>query len=747
MPCRASSQRAPEVIGLCLAAALVAGGLDAQEAESPLATFQQAIEDAQRSVQIGEVQIAESRYRTALYEGWILLGSLAETSGDLLGGRAAYETAIGSAVAVRRARLSLAMVLARMGEYDEAEAALRLLIAQDKNDFEARRLLADTLTEAGRHEEGVQELEQLVYLNRENLENFYYLATAYLGLGRPEEADQLLSEIAEMIPTPQTHILIGRTYRDADYWERARRAFEIALELDPQVHRAHYYLGTVDLLDQGWELLESAKAHFENELHVNPEDEMASLYLGICLTEQRRYHEAIHHLEIASRLPPARADALRLLGRSLAELGRTDEAIAAFRRGLEAVEVDVADRAREEISENQARQISSLHFQLANALRRSGDREAANVHFDAAKQFQARSTESARDTLDRYLANEPEGLGSRESQTSLAGHGDLGASQMMALKSSITGTLARAYLDLGVLKVRADEARQAAGFFEQALALDPGMPDIHYSLGVARFNAGQFEDAAEPLSRALEGRPTDANLRQMLALARFNSDEYEAAAELMSELPERAANPGLQYAYGLALVRSGQAGKAEEIFLELLQRNAESPELNVVLGQAFAQQGDFDESIRSLQYAITLDPEVAEAHGTLGEIHLRRGELEQAEEALRAELRIRPDDAHTMFTLATVLDLAQKPEEAKTLLQLLLDADPYLAKGRYLLGKILLAQGSLEDAREQLEAAAGLSPEDANTHYQLGQAYQKLGRRDEARAQFDIFRQLKNERR
>lgn len=716
-----------------------------ESGHDPIADLNRAVQEAERALARQEFQIAESRYRTVLFEGWVLLGGLAERSGDLAGARSAYEAAIASAADVRRARIALARLLAQMEEFDRAEALLRLLIAQDKNDFEARRLMSDTLADAGRVEESILELEQLVSKNPQDLETAYYLATAYLAQERPVEAGFLLERLAEEIPTPQTHILIGRTYRDYKYFDRSRRAFEAALELDPRVPRANYYLGTVDLKDQGHQLMQSAIAYFERELEINPGEPMASLSLGITLAEDRRFEQAIPHLELASAKPELRLEASRFLGECLAAVGRTDDAIAALRRGLEAAEEEVGDRPIAELSQHTASLISRLHFQLGQALRRTGEREAAAVHFDAAKEYHSRMSESARETLSDYLANEPATHGRVEFAPPAADALEIDSEKVREMTASITDALVGAYLNLGVLEARESRPARAADLFQQAADLDPRAERVQYSLGVARFNAGQFEQAAEPLTRALEARPGDAQLQQMLALARFNSGDYAQAVEILERTPARSSDRRLQYLYGVALVRSRRAVEAETVFAELLERNADWPELNVVLAQAHAQQGDFAAAVALLERALALDPDVAEAHATLGEIHMRKGELAAAEKELVSELRAHPRDTRAMYTLATVLDQAQKPTEAMTLLESLLELEPRLGKARYLLGKILLAQGAHQDALEQLQAAVGLAPEDASIRYQLGQAYQKLGRAEEARREFDAYRQYKRD--
>jgi Flp pilus assembly protein TadD len=307
--------------------------------------------------------------------------------------------------------------------------------------------------------------------------------------------------------------------------------------------------------------------------------------------------------------------------------------------------------------------------------------------------------------------------------------------------------LARAYLNLGVMQAQGQRFARAVEHFERAAEIAPDFPKVQYSLGVACFNAREFGKATGPLAQALLETPEDAGLKRMLALSWLNTEAYDKAAELLRADPGLATDPSLQYAYGLALVRSGRGREAQAVFAGLLARHGESPELRVVLGQAHAQQGDYESAERELRGALASKADVAEANATLGVIYLKQGKLKEAEAALRAELRTSPGDVKSQHNLAAVLDLEGRPDEAQPLLRAVLKTKPDFADARYLLGKLLLAGGAAPEAAEQLEAAARLAPEDANIHYQLGQAYQKLGRTDEAQQQFEIFQKIKDKRR
>jgi tetratricopeptide (TPR) repeat protein len=729
-------------VGLALALPALLAAQPAQPARParPAAALDAAVAAAEAQLGAGEVQAAESHYRGALLEGWLLRGALDAADNRLPEAREAFQRAFGSAVETRRALTSLALVEWKLGSTAEAVKLLTRVVGQGAKDLTARRLLAQALVANGEPAEAVQELEEAHAAAPDDLELAFTLATGYLRVNRVDAAERTFALLLQARPIPQTRVLIGRTYRDFADYPRARTMLEAALKQDPRVRRAHHYLGTIIAMAEGPVALEEAVAQFREELKLDAEDPTTHLFLGMALAEGRRHAEALPHLEIAVRKGVPTTDAFHYLGRCLIALERPEEAAAALRRALELAQGPDPNEA----------QLASIHYQLATALRRSGGEATALEHFAAAQRYTSQGTDVSRERLANYLA----GIAEREKKASIAPLfqeafplSQLPREQRDQLKPLVEAALARTYLNLGILQARAERFGPAAELLEQAAALDPAFPQVQPSLGITYFNAQQFEKAVGPLSRAVEGTPGDASLRRMLALASLNTDAYDKAAVLLAGDPDREGNPSLQYAYGLALVRSHKAAEGERIFARLLAQHGDSAELNVVLGQAHAEQGDFEGAIRSLQRALELKPEVPEANAALGVIYLKQGKLAEAEAALKAELRGRPADLKSLQNLAAVLELESRPEEALPLLRTALKTKPDLADARYLLGKILLAQGAAPEAAEHLEAAVRLAAEDANIHYQLAQAYQRLGRADAAQREFEAFRQLKDKRR
>ena len=512
-------------------------------------------------------------------------------------------------------------------------------------------------------------------------------------------------------------MLLGRTYRDFGEAARARAELRAALALDPKARRAHYYLGTVALLEESRFRLDEAIAEFRAELALAPRDPLVNLSLAMALLEARREAEALPALELALAADPPPPQVHYYIGRSHVALGRPAEAEAPLRRALEAARAAGATEG----------QLGVIHYQLAVALRQLGRADEAAPHFAEAERFSAESAAALRDRLDRYLkgAPEPEAAAGAVVIEGAAELAALPPPRRAELRRAVATALARAHLNLGVIHGRAGRLAAAAEELERAAAADPEFPQVQASLGITLFNLGRFDAAAEALARALAAAPQEAQLRRLLGLAWLNLEAYDKAAEALAADPEREGDPALQYAYGLALVRGGRVAEGEAAFAALLRRHPDSAEVLVVMGQAHARGGDYPAAVDALTRALRLSPGIAEASATLADIYLRQGRLAEAEAAARAELGIRPGDPRTQHQLAVILDMAGRPADAVPLLRAAIAARDGFGDAHYLLGRILLARGQAAEAAGHLETAARLDPGDASVRYQLAQAYRE----------------------
>ena len=90
--------------------------------------------------------------------------------------------------------------------------------------METRRLLARALLAVGQSEQAVQRLDEAVATGPDDPEVVFLLASEYLWLKRVDAADRLFAQVVKARPIPQTHVLIGRAYRDAAEYAAGARA-------------------------------------------------------------------------------------------------------------------------------------------------------------------------------------------------------------------------------------------------------------------------------------------------------------------------------------------------------------------------------------------------------------------------------------------------------------------------------------------------------------------------------------------
>ena len=196
----------------------------AQEPD-PLSALDRTFALAEESLRIGERQIAESRYRSALQQAWMIVGAIHVSSGQLAAARQAFERASSSAIENGAALQSLAIVQIQMGDSGPALDSLTRMVSVSPRNVQVRRTLAQGLASAGRPAEAVQELEAAHAIAPEDPELMFALASGYLRVKKVDAAESLFAKVAAARPLPETYVLIGRTYRDFEqYRARARRA-------------------------------------------------------------------------------------------------------------------------------------------------------------------------------------------------------------------------------------------------------------------------------------------------------------------------------------------------------------------------------------------------------------------------------------------------------------------------------------------------------------------------------------------
>ena len=132
----------------------------------------------------------------------------------------------------------------------------------------------------------------------------------------------------------QDLLALGAAYMRAGEYQRAKTNLSRAQELEPRSPEVHGLFGLLFQLEGETALAED---HFRSALRYDPDSTRTRNNFGAFLFDERRYAEAVEHLEIAAAdlYYPGRPQVFENLGVSYLHLDRADEARQAFERALD----------------------------------------------------------------------------------------------------------------------------------------------------------------------------------------------------------------------------------------------------------------------------------------------------------------------------------------------------------------------------------------------------------------------------
>lgn len=282
----------------------------------------------------------------------------------------------------------------------------------------------------------------------------------------------------------------------------------------------------------------------------------------------------------------------------------TDEALAAFRLGLQDLEARRFEAARSNIERALALSPGSIRFLygLGKALEGLGRPAEAAAAYRRLAQAEPR------------LAEVHDALG-----TVLHVQGDLaGATTAYRNALECDGRRPLTLVNLGVCLCGLRRLEEADSVLERAAGLDPALPEAAFNRGNALLGLGRARDAAEQYRRALALRPgyADAQVNLGNALRELG----EAPAALAAFEAAVRIDPGCSAALNNAggLYRSlGRLEDAERALREALAMDEARPATLNNLGNVLRDSGCLAEAIACFRRAVHLDPADAVAHSNL----------------------------------------------------------------------------------------------------------------------------------
>lgn len=733
--------------------------------EDPAQVLKSRFDAAKASLAANDLVRAETEFRSTIGLGLRQLANLSVAEGKYDIAVSYLNEALKFQPDEFQLQLALAVALFRRGDQQKASEVINTALASRPRDPEAHKLMGRIFLLQGDYPRAVQELRTTLSLQYD-IETAYFLGVAHLKLKDFAKAVEIFKDIQSKVEeSAALHVLFGRAYILANYAEPAIAELRKAIGLNPKYPRAHGLLGYAYLDHLGEQAYPQAREEFEKELKIDPNQYYFQTLLGIADVALRDFPAAEIALKKAVALRPQDAPPYLYLGETYTETNRLKEAADFLDKYVHLVQPE----------QNVMREISRAYYLLGQDLLRLGRVEDAKKALAHSREYREAKFKYDQETIfgdkqppssddgESHTSDRVEGMlvaGAPEEQKAAQQIVEEGlpagalaqqspeAPEARDYRAFVAEILASSYNDLGVMRAKASNFKDASDFFKQAAVWKPDLAGVNRNWGLASYRAEQYSEAIAPLERQLAASPQDAFVRQLLGLSYFMTDNFGKTADVLRPfLNNPPDDPGLLYAWGTSLVRIRQTDSAMGIFRRLLKQNADNPAVHLLLGQAYAQQDDFADSLAELKNALKLNPQLPEAHYYAGLVYLRQSDFDSAITEFRAELQSRSGDPAATYHLGFALLSKGEAGAAAAQFRETIKARPEYELARFELGRALLQTGDVAGAIESLEAARKLSPDRDATYYQLSQAYRRAGRIADAGAALATYRKLIEESR
>lgn len=244
-----------------------------------------------------------------------VLGRLYSHLGDRNNALRFYQHALQVDPADAQAAIALGDEYVALEDWVSATEAYRRALRIDPQNARAHSNLAYCYARMGRLEEAIQENQIVLQIAPDDYISRRNLVLLYRDTGRIEQAIQEAQPLPEQTPHKElglTWMLLGELYQTAGKVAEAITAYERAIEIQPDLVRAHAELGTL--------YLEQARSHdalrvYQRLAQLTPNDYVVHHRLALVYRELDQVDRALEEAQTALRKAPAdqRADLEQLI--------------------------------------------------------------------------------------------------------------------------------------------------------------------------------------------------------------------------------------------------------------------------------------------------------------------------------------------------------------------------------------------------------------------------------------------------
>ena len=268
---------------------------------------------------------------------------------------------------------NIGLAALKLGNNDEAIRAFRVAVDKDPKDTSARTMLAISQFSAHQYPDAAKSFSDIGDAVYRDPRMAYAWAYSLAKINDPQKTVEVLNKLTAQPLPKEMWMTAGDVYTQVDDYEDALRCFRKAIELDPNMDRAHHFAG-VALIRLGRP--SEAIPELQAELKLAPNDPDTQYNLAYALLETSQKDQAMAILRTLVAEHPDHAQAQYQLGKELLNSGDKNEAV----QHLEAA-------AR--LDPN----VDYIHYQLQAAYRKTGRTADADKELQVYREIKAQQRE------------------------------------------------------------------------------------------------------------------------------------------------------------------------------------------------------------------------------------------------------------------------------------------------------------------------------------------------------------------
>lgn len=466
---------------------------------------------------------------------------------------------------------------------------------------------------------------------------------------------------------------LGGIHINMGDFDNAEKDFSQALEIEESAYslmcRGMCRLHLGNMQDA---LLDLSKA-----LAMKPNSYDALFLRANALAWMNNYAAALIDAEKAIAVSPGQEQAKVMRGVILLNLGRNEEAAAAFAQ----------------LRKNPRRQ-----YLLALALCRLGRFAESAKCIDAAIRADSKN-------YRLYLLRHDIRLSMGDADGAMADHDK---AMTLKEKSEFSALVDKSLLLMKIGKY--DDALESASL---AIGMRPKSPEAYDIKGGILLAAGRNEEAAANFTKAISLNPKDPSFYYNRSMARFNMDEERLALEdIDAALAVLPNDIDLQYSKAQALRYSERWEEAIRWLSRLIRREPGNDQLFYDRAECHFNQGRFNEAIRDYRASIRINPYNAAPYNDLGYTFYVIKNYKKAILYLGKAVKLAENEAYIKSLANINIGLCMEEmgniHEALAYHNMAVDAYPGHPESYYKRGELKQRIGDKEGAEIDFDKAQGL---------------------------------------